>query len=63
MPHLLAIVLCIFLVAGLAGLVKLEYNRARKGPRMSSEDFYRLEEQHGSPETHSRSRIQHDIGY
>ena len=41
MPHLFAIALCLFVLAGLAGLVSLEYKRARKGPRLSSTAYMR----------------------
>src|ERR1017187_3387379 len=68
MPHLFAIALCILILAGLAGLVRLEYQRSRKGPRMSSAAFFRGGEdpQHRDASLAPRSgdrAIRHEIGY
>jgi hypothetical protein len=67
MPHLFAIVLCVLILAGLSGLVRLEYKLARKGPRMSAASFLRSSEE-AQPRSTSDPRpanrtIQHEIGY
>ena len=64
MPHLFAIALCILIVAGLAGLVRLEYKRAQKGPRMASTAFFRgVEEPNPGAAKPASRAIQHEIGY
>jgi hypothetical protein len=68
MPLLFAIALCILILAGLAGVVRLEYHRSRKGPRMSSTAFFRIDEeaQNKAAALASRPRTretQHEIGY
>lgn len=66
MPQLFAVILCVMILAGLAGLVRLEYKRARKGPRLSSTAFFKKETEgrgkSANPKERSRA-IQHEIGY
>ena len=64
MPHFLAILLCIMVLVGLAGLVRLEYKRAQKGPQMSSDAFLHREEElkSGAPQPRTKAN-QHEIGY
>ena len=66
MPQLFAIILCVMILAALAGLVRLEYKRARKGPRLSSTGFFKREKdarvKSVDPKERNRA-IQHEIGY
>jgi hypothetical protein len=65
MPQIFAIVICVMLIFGLAGLVKLEYKRARKGPRLKNTAFFNGDEdpkRKGSKPAPGRN-ITHEIGY
>lgn len=63
MPLIFAIALCIMILAGLAGLVRLEYKRARNGPRLSSSHFLNREDPKDKRDPRDRHRIAHEIGH
>jgi hypothetical protein len=61
MPQILAVALGILLLAGLGLLVRLEYKRSRKGPRMMVAARTNEETVNG-PAARTRQN-QHEIGY